>query len=460
MIVLRALSFHGKPCPDVGPATFDELGGSIGRADDNHLVLPDAQRIVSRRHAAVLYRGGGFVIADQGGNPVKVNGRPLGSGHEAPLAPGDRVQVGGYLLAVEAAGAGGGSPGARPPPAGIPDDWDPFAPAAPAGAQPRPPAAAPEAATLVPGLPVGSARQEASLDALFGIRSGAGGGDPLADSPLAEPIATPNMAARRDPVLSLGAVTPGSAPTRRDDVSDLNSAFAPPRAEAPAGAVLSWDKPDHERRTVVRRAVRSPRPAQPAADGDLLAAFLQGVATPGIAPDGLTPEFMRLLGCLLREATHGTVDLLLARATLKREVRAEVTTISTQENNPLKFSPGVEAALQHLLSPPVRGFMAPADAMRDAYDDLRAHQFGLIAGVRAALDGMLARFDPALLDTAAASGIDRLLPARRKAALWDDFVARHAALCREAEDDFHHLFGDAFRAAYQEHTARLAKERP
>ena len=33
--------------------------------------------------------------------------------------------------------------------------------------------------------------------------------------------------------------------------------------------------------------------------------------------------------------------------------------------------------------------------MRDAYDDLRAHQFGFLAGMRAALEGMLKRFDPA-----------------------------------------------------------------
>jgi len=44
-----------------------------------------------------------------------------------------------------------------------------------------------------------------------------------------------------------------------------------------------------------------------------------------------------------------------------------------------------------LLAPPTRGFMPAAPAMRDAYDDLRAHQFGFIAGMRAALEGVLAR---------------------------------------------------------------------
>ena len=39
--------------------------------------------------------------------------------------------------------------------------------------------------------------------------------------------------------------------------------------------------------------------------------------------------------------------------------------------------------------------MPPARAMRDAFDDLRAHQFGFMAGMRAALEGVLGRFDPA-----------------------------------------------------------------
>jgi FHA domain-containing protein len=97
----------------------------------------------------------------------------------------------------------------------------------------------------------------------------------------------------------------------------------------------------------------------------------------------LTPTLMRLLGRLIHEATRGTVDLLVARAALKREIRAEVTMIVTRENNPLKFSPSVEVALGHLLSPPARGFMESDRAMRDAYDDLRAHQFGFLAGMRA-----------------------------------------------------------------------------
>ena len=41
--------------------------------------------------------------------------------------------------------------------------------------------------------------------------------------------------------------------------------------------------------------------------------------------------------------------------------------------------------MQLLRGVPTPGFRAPAKAMRDAFDDLRAHQLGVMAGMRAAL---------------------------------------------------------------------------
>ena len=168
---------------------------------------------------------------------------------------------------------------------------------------------------------------------------------------------------------------------------------------------------------------------------------------------------MRLIGQLLHESARGTVDLLVARSSLKREMKAEATMISARENNPLKFSPSAEAALQHLLSPPIRGFMAPAPAMRDAFDDLRAHQDGFIAGMRAALQGVLESFSPAQLESRLTqhSGLMSFLPGSRKAAMWDVFVEQYGQISSDAEDDFHTVFGKAFLKAYEEHTAELRK---
>ena len=216
--------------------------------------------------------------------------------------------------------------------------------------------------------------------------------------------------------------------------------MAAPRASAPVAAA-----------PVVRSS------GQGADHADLLAALREGLNVPGLAIDSLTPALMRLIGELLHEAASGTVDLLVARAAMKREVRAEATMIVARENNPLKFSPTAEAALQHLLSPTTRGFMPAAPAMRDAFDDLRAHQFGFVAGMRAALAGVLDRFDPAELEgrLTQRSGLMSILPGSRKARMWEIFTEHYAQISTEAEDDFHSLFGKAFLKAYEEHIDQL-----
>lgn len=194
----------------------------------------------------------------------------------------------------------------------------------------------------------------------------------------------------------------------------------------------------------------------------LLAALIEGLAEPSVRiPGGFTPELARQLGELLSEATRGTLDLLVARALTKREVRAELTMIVAKENNPLKFSPNPAVALQHLLAPQGQGFLAPTAALRDAYDDLRAHQFGFMAGMRAALAGVLARFEPTRLEARLAdkSLLDSVLPANRKARLWDQFQALYGELSREADDDFHNLFGREFLRAYEEQINRIDRER-
>jgi len=199
-----------------------------------------------------------------------------------------------------------------------------------------------------------------------------------------------------------------------------------------------------------------------AGESVLLRALLLGAGIPDTQlPKGLTPETMETLGKLLREAVQGTLDLLRVRGLTKSEMRADVTMIMPADNNPLKFSPSVEAALGQLLAPHGHGFMAPVPAMRDAYDDLRAHQLGFLAGMRAALDEVLARFAPDDLQARLAdpSVLDTLLPMNRKAKRWDLFVERYEQVASDAREDFNAAFGKAFRRAYDAQVKQLRAER-
>jgi FHA domain-containing protein len=197
--------------------------------------------------------------------------------------------------------------------------------------------------------------------------------------------------------------------------------------------------------------------ASTATRDELLQALLAGAGLRDIdIPGGLTPALMRQLGELMHEATRGLLDLLAARANVKRQARADMTIIVTHDNNPLKFSPNVETALAQLLAPRGRGFMPPLRAVGDAYDDLRSHQQGFMAGMRSALALILARFNPQELEKRLSdySMVDSILPTTRKAKLWDMFGNLYGDISKEAESDFHTLFGQEFLRAYQAHVGK------
>lgn len=100
MIILEVIDVGGTPPLNPMSAQIDERGGTLGRSPDCTLVLVDEKRAVSRVHGQISFRNGQFLIEDQGTNPLKVNGVPVGKGNNSPIADGDRIVVGPYSLAV------------------------------------------------------------------------------------------------------------------------------------------------------------------------------------------------------------------------------------------------------------------------------------------------------------------------------------------------------------------------
>jgi type VI secretion system FHA domain protein len=490
MLTIRAVSFKGRPLDRELTARFEEAGGTIGRGESNTLVLSDPERFISRTHATISFQAGGYLITDTGAkNPVVVNGRSLGSGSQARLGDGDQVKIGDYILQIAVVAPGVPQSGPSSPLPASPSPFDPFAdllgpveksspradplnPFNPPPAPPVAPARSPAATPLIPEFPaddplLGIRGKEPSLDELFGLKS-SGAPDFLApDSPLGKSAlgSSPASGGVVDPLdmFSSAAKPAPPAPSVPDSGSELFTPFTPPQArpeaavKPPAPAMAPIPQPGAPRAPSAPPPVVAPSQpvnAPPAGPQEqmLLRAFLQGAGIPGSqSAKSLTPDTMEAIGQLLREAVQGTLDLLRARGLTKSEMRADVTMIMAQDNNPLKFSPSVEAALSHLLAPQMHGFMPPLRAMKDAYDDLRAHQLGFLAGMRAALEEVLARFSPQELGKRLAdqSFLDDLLPMNRKAKLWDQFVERYAAISSEAREDFNAAFGKAFRRAYE-----------
>ncbi len=463
-LVLRALTLNDQPLSQAIVGCFDVKGGTIGRSDTNTMTLPDPERHISRLQAEVIAHEGRFHVRNAASaNAIFINGRALGPGERSVLAGQDELRIGGYVLSVlveaESEVARSITQGRavvdaravivnsatehRTDPRQMAKGRDPSAatplsqPALPP-APPLPPPRTAPARSSAPAVP--------SVDELFaglglGGSGGASPGTPVGD------LVDPGPPAAPSPV-------PAPAPAR-----------TPP---APMPAALS-PAHDHPATMPAVRPLSAPLPAtvggvsaSAAADVDpLWAAFCEGAGTRVDLPQGLNPDQMRVIGKMLREATEGALRLMAVRATAKTELRAAVTTIRARNNNPLKFSPNAKAALEQLLQPPLRGFMAGPLAMQDAMHDLVGHSIGTMAGMRAALAGVLSRFEPAELESklAGKSVMDSLLPMNRKAKLWDLYLQHFGSIRDDAQDDFHTLFGAAFVAAYEDQLDRLASPR-
>jgi len=247
-----------------------------------------------------------------------------------------------------------------------------------------------------------------------------------------------------------------------DNVPELHAFFRPPEAHAeqPPGNPAPAARAAAPASSVgvqpsFARDIPSPRAAT---DETLLREFLAGARIPNATlSEGLTPELMRRIGAMLAAAVQGTIELIATRALLKREVKADVTMIATTRNNPLKFLPDAESALLQMFGSRIPGFMAPVDAMEDAFRDLRAHEVGVIAGMHAALSQVLQRFAPGELEKRLKPPgvLEGLLPNSHEARLWQAFAEMYVDISREAQDDFQSLFGKAFLQAYENEVARL-----
>ena len=588
-LTLRAVSLNEQPLTQPITAHFDAQGGTIGRADQSTLALPDPERHISRRQADIIAAADGYRIKNVGSaNPILVRGQALGQGESALLSHRDSVRIGGYLLevtddaadavrastitqgraAVDARSAaaaqvprtGGGA--AQPPSGGLGDLGAPlsssnpfadllgeptpapsFAPSpapvaraiAPAPAPlppptpPKPPAsvpapprtadpfadlfgAAPPAASGVPAAsaawgtpppavaarlpddfdpfaappPPRAERQAssaspagafddlipsaapASIDDLFGLPSGQG--DPLAGFMAdARPPRAPGesgvgsiggVSLSTDPMALFGAPpppAPDSRPALADHVPEMRGAFRPPGIVAPSPPVVDLPMPAP---APVQRAAPAAETGSAGAQA-LWAAFSEAAGLRLQPPQGLSPELMRVIGTLLRSSIEGTLQLMSVRAATRVELRAQVTMIQARNNNPLKFSPDAQSALEQMLQPPMRGFLSGPAAMTESMNDLVGHSIGTMAGTRAALEGVLDRFAPKELEAklAGKSVLDSVLPMARKARLWELYLQHFEAIRNEAQEDFQNLFGKAFLAAYEQQLERLHNDK-
>jgi type VI secretion system protein ImpI/type VI secretion system protein len=459
-------------CPDaVAPETRSVAGGefSVGRGPGVDWVLPDPERLLSKRHFAVAFRAGGWQLADTSTNGTFLNreGDPIGTGDVRNLRDGDRLRLGAYEIEVrlvEEAARPAGRTGASP--FADPFAMDPFGPARPE----RNPFDEPDH----PSLRIGP--NSAQLPHDF---------DPLAPEPRETPFRGPTQA-DNSPVgqdafslsppagqmpLHSGGVIPGDDVLPDDWDKDLLEGITPPGGApspprpvaraAPSQRVEAAAVPPREQpRAAPPRAAPPRQPETVSDDGALLSAFLEGAGMRDAHPADPAATMLEL-GKAFRNLVAGLRAVLIARAQIKSEFRIEQTMIQASGNNPLKFSAGDDDALDALLGAGRHTDMTAHEAVADALHDIRLHELATMAAMQSAVRAVLNGLDPAKLRAAAEQGGGMaLLPGQRKARAWDAYEALYARTLQALADDFDSVFGKAFARAYERSLHEVsAKER-
>jgi type VI secretion system FHA domain protein len=183
---------------------------------------------------------------------------------------------------------------------------------------------------------------------------------------------------------------------------------------------------------------------------ELMAAFKRGAGLDEWSATSLTPEVMETLGHLLQTAVQGAVSLLAARAAIKQEIHLSVTLINPKANNPLKFLPDGHTAMLQMLGPKMPGFMAPADAMQEAFNDLLTHQTAIAAGTQATIEALFRRFAPEAIEARYPKlGVgEKLSQTVHYARLWNIYASEYKLIREEIRDDFFKRLGSEFHDAY------------
>jgi type VI secretion system protein len=421
-LTLRVTSFHSQALGADTTKVFGAQGGAIGRALDNDWVLPDPDKFVSSHHVQIICRGGTYCLKDISTNGAYVNGspQPVGNGVEQQLFDGDQIQIGDYAIAVALdapAQAGVTGPG-------VSGAW----PAAQGSGVTSPPITGSSHNILDvfddPSIPATPQQFSPTPDHVSAL-----------DQNFIPP--TPHPAPQTDTnVIPDNWDVTGFASS--DDISaEISGTFnqPPPPAAAPVPPTGSAMQP-------------------------VVAMLMAAGLDQANAQAAVTPQNLSALGQILGVTTQGLIDVLTARSAVKSQFRVTMTMMRSVENNALKSSANATEALLYLLVNHNPAYLSAVDSFVEGFEDIKAHEIALMAGMRAAFDSMLQRFDPEELE----QRFEKLKP-KSKLRLsssnhyWDMYKNLYGDMTQDADANFQRLFGEEFARAYEDQMQRLTAGR-
>jgi type VI secretion system protein len=463
-IILTTLAFRSiAPArPTVAEAINDEL--TIGRSPDNDFILEDPERYCSRYHARCYLLSGNYYIEDSSSSGTLVNEtQRLERGLRHQLQDGDTLIIGENQLRVSLMAEPGNSPTiatakAAPTSAFSIDDF--FQPqqspgnieAAIAGSEPAGRIFATTSAPQIPtcqvndffhttGLSEPDAVPEFDFSDLADLHD-----DSLPPLSLSKPLST------EDAMSTLPAQPELSAP--QEPSADQEPLANQGPLVRPLATGDAQSTPSAE--TASEPALQPASAADSALiDSQAVRAFLRGL---DLDPEDLIGldkvEIMQSAGQMLNTLTGGLIDILRARTEVKKEFSMDVTRIQASRNNPLKFCTSTEQALLKLLTKDP-AYLDAVESVDEGVADAKAHQIAIMAGMQAALEALLQRFDPAMLE----QQLDGRFLLSKKARYWELYTRAFQQLVGEAEENFQALFAEAFASTYQHQINQVQNSR-
>ena len=432
-LALQVTSPNGSSLGQNASKVFGEGGGTIGRVAGNDWVLPDPERFISSRHAIIRYMNSSFSLEDVSVNGVFVNGAPqaVGAGNDPMMIrQGDRIQIGDYEMFASIVDSADDLPGSNMV---APDPMHTSPPTGPL-TSPTSPTTTPAASAIGPVDPL----------------------EMLGAAPPAPPPAAPGAMSDHSPAISDSFIPPGP----------IGNFDAPGPAAGSAGAGGSaipddWDltgfSPSPANAPPPQAGIpAAPPPAAPPPAPDFAAGMPQSMPPHTSTVVGSDAVMERLMPLIVQ----GMMDVLQSRAEIKSQFRLALTTIKPVENNPLKFSPTGQDAMKHLFGGENAGYLNSVEAFEEGFNDIKAHQMAMIAGMRAAFEHMLSQFSPRVLEERFEGGSKRggIMSIANRVRYWEMYREMFDKLARDSDDNFRELFGEEFATAYEEQMQKITKK--
>lgn len=338
-LVITLTTMKGKP-----EGTSEHVLGKektfIGRSPGNDIVLPDAEKRVSSKHARIDRTASTLQITDVGStNGTVVNGRKIEANSQAELKNGDKVMIGLYQLSV---------------------------------------VASEEDLADQTVVVVDPARQLAYLSDELPILYAR-----YSESP-------PEQRRRMMRGMIQQVLSTAGPDNARSILTQLKSRFqSAERSVVP------------DRTTTIRRKDLKEMEAQQKEDGAQAGLrVLNDLSMQFVGEEKLeTPEqaelFVKMVASVLELTFDWISKSLRGRREFEDQFSADLSMIFSKEKNPLKGGGGPGDMGRYLLDWRLaRDPKAIRDSLDNAFKDLTMHQLGLLAGVQESLSAVLKRLDP------------------------------------------------------------------